>query len=140
VPPVVPGPGGCVRSEDRPFAACHQTWLERLKLWRHAYKTKILNPGEGDDEAVPVIERQACTLCLPRKSSQIWSQQVDTSRFLPCLIVKSWRGNEHGRGQAWLIKPTDSAYSCSAAPRSPAPGKGLGESVNLIVVATGKSE
>ena len=43
---VVPGPGGCVRSEDRPFAACHQTWFERLKLWRHAYKTKVLNPRD----------------------------------------------------------------------------------------------
>ena len=45
-----------------------------------------------------------------------------------------------GFDRAHLVKPTDKADFRFATPPLPTPGEALGESVNLIVVATGKSE
>jgi hypothetical protein len=41
---------------------------------------------------------------------------------------------------AFLVKPRDTVDSHSVTPLLATPGEALGESVNLIVVATGKSE
>jgi hypothetical protein len=85
---------------------------------------------------VVAVTYLACTLSSAAKSSAI----LEPSGRHTGSVTRGSRYAAATYRQARLIKPKDSAYSCSVAPRPPAPGKGLGEGVNLIVVAPGKSE
>ena len=115
--------------EERPFSGCVSLWTTGDGSSRQRLRVSRLQcQGRTGFRPRSVLQKNASSFLLKL-------DPFVTPRASSCILEEL-----SGFDRAHLVKPKDKAGFHFATPPLATPGEALGESVNLIVVATGKGE